>query len=73
MQLGLEMFGLLIEHCIRLISDHLKYCEKNVEKTVAFGEDLRQLLPAVKAWSDWMICHNHLWNPPPIPFDPLLG
>lgn len=71
MQLGLEMFGLLIEHCIHLLHDYCKSYGSSV--VVAFGADLHQILPGMKAWSDWMICHSNLWNPPPAPFDPHFG
>lgn len=71
MQLGLEMFGLLIEQCIHLLHDYRKSYGSSV--IITFGEDLHQILPGVKAWSDWMICHSNLWNPPPAPFDPPLG
>ncbi|BFZ18618.1 hypothetical protein BsWGS_21657 [Bradybaena similaris] len=36
-------------------------------------EDLHIMLPALKTWVDWMMCHAHLWNPQPLNRPPELG
>ncbi|GFN92827.1 telomerase-binding protein est1a [Plakobranchus ocellatus] len=37
------------------------------------SEDLHNMLPALKTWVDWMMCHAHLWNPQPFNRPPELG
>ncbi|XP_077509894.1 telomerase-binding protein EST1A-like isoform X2 [Amblyomma americanum] len=36
---------------------------------VALSDDLADLLPALKVWTDWMSCQKRLWMPPPSPCD----
>ena len=62
-QLGLDMFSLLVERCVELFKIHLS--SPDYPKTM-FSEDLHAIYPSVKVWCDWMLCHAPLWNPPPI-------
>ncbi|XP_061104206.1 telomerase-binding protein EST1A [Conger conger] len=76
--LGLAMFGLLVRRCTDLLK-HTPTAPPPVEegeegedgeveemvRVSAFPADLRELLPSVKVWSDWMLGHPEQWNPPP--------
>jgi len=62
-QLGLDMLALTAVQCTSLLRSDLLVC----------AQELDALLPCVKVCSDWMICHETLWNPPPLPSDPELG
>ena len=75
-ELGLEMFGLMIDRlCYLLRQDLFSTVDERLdpERRKSMIDDIHMLMPCVKAWSDWMLCHISLWNPPPLPFDPLLG
>ncbi|XP_061595747.1 telomerase-binding protein EST1A [Cololabis saira] len=77
--LGLSMFALLVRRCTELLkqtpaepvtmADGEEEGEreelKGIFKVSAFPSDLRELLPSVKVWSDWMLGHPDHWNPPP--------
>ncbi|KAJ8386208.1 hypothetical protein AAFF_G00175280 [Aldrovandia affinis] len=76
--LGLAMFALLVRRCTDLlretpaapppVEDGEEGEEGEVEGMVrvsSFPTDLRELLPSVKVWSDWMLGHPEQWNPPP--------
>ncbi|XP_077150605.1 telomerase-binding protein EST1A isoform X2 [Ranitomeya variabilis] len=72
--LGLAMFSLLVNRCIQLLeillTKHYSSDEKEDEmevKVSSFPSDLKELLPSVKVWSDWMLGHPETWNPPPNP------
>ncbi|XP_052757427.1 uncharacterized protein LOC113517389 isoform X2 [Galleria mellonella] len=53
---SLLMFGALLERCCALLPEpaHTQH-----------HADALLLLPAIKVWSDWMLCHSSIWNPPP--------
>ncbi|KAG7484868.1 hypothetical protein MATL_G00054390 [Megalops atlanticus] len=76
--LGLAMFGLLVRRCTELLKDTptapppAEDAEEGDEgeaegmvRVSSFPGDLRELLPSVKVWSDWMLGHPEQWNPPP--------
>ncbi|XP_067864678.1 telomerase-binding protein EST1A isoform X2 [Heptranchias perlo] len=68
--LGLAIFGLLVERCIEQLKEAARARSSEEEeeddiKVSAFNLDLKELLPSVKVWSDWMLGHPDEWNPPP--------
>ncbi|XP_015250347.1 PREDICTED: telomerase-binding protein EST1A isoform X1 [Cyprinodon variegatus] len=77
--LGLSMFALLVQRCTELLKETPSEAvpvadgeeeEKSEElqgmvKVSAFPPGLRELLPSIKVWSDWMLGHPEEWNPPP--------
>ncbi|XP_040279504.1 telomerase-binding protein EST1A [Bufo bufo] len=76
--LGLAMFSLLVNRCIQLLKilqtkqygsgRKADITEDEMEvKVSSFPSDLKELLPSVKVWSDWMLGHPETWNPPPNP------
>ncbi|XP_059614016.1 telomerase-binding protein EST1A isoform X2 [Phlebotomus argentipes] len=52
-----------------------KECEnsKNGKKLLVLNEDARVMLPSIKVWCDWLLCHHIVWNPPPTCSDYKLG
>lgn len=72
--LGLGMFALLVQRCSELLRDTqtepvspaggAEEQEADV-RVSAFPTDLRELLPSIKVWSDWMLGQPDQWNPPP--------
>uniref|UniRef100_W5MHE2 Telomerase-binding protein EST1A n=1 Tax=Lepisosteus oculatus TaxID=7918 RepID=W5MHE2_LEPOC len=74
--LGLAMFALLVRRCTALLTETPRAPpgvdesdggeeEAAVAKVSSFPPDLRELLPSVKVWSDWMLGQPEQWNPPP--------
>ncbi|XP_041097128.1 telomerase-binding protein EST1A isoform X2 [Polyodon spathula] len=73
--LGLSMFALLVERCTELLKETPRAPpsaredddgdEEEDVKVSSFLADLRELLPSVKVWSDWMLGQPDQWNPPP--------
>ncbi|GAB0093491.1 hypothetical protein DMENIID0001_086370 [Sergentomyia squamirostris] len=48
-------------------------CGKNGKKLLVLNEDARVMLPSIKVWCDWLLCHHTVWNPPPTCSDYKLG
>ncbi|XP_072164045.1 telomerase-binding protein EST1A-like [Diadema setosum] len=61
-QLGLDMFAILVRRCCLLLQGHLEGADSHQKM---LSQDLHELLPGVKVYADWMMCHSNLWNPPP--------
>ncbi|XP_070165700.1 telomerase-binding protein EST1A isoform X3 [Polyergus mexicanus] len=59
---SLQMFSLILERGVSLLKAQL---DSGQEPRLVVGEDLQVLLPAIKIWCDWMLCHSTVWNPPP--------
>ncbi|XP_029030146.1 telomerase-binding protein EST1A [Betta splendens] len=77
--LGLGMFALMVQRCTELLRDipaePVPMADGEEEgkggelegmvRVSAFPVDLKDLLPSIKVWSDWMLGHPDQWNPPP--------
>ncbi|XP_034840495.1 uncharacterized protein Smg6 isoform X2 [Maniola hyperantus] len=53
---SLLMFGAMLERCCALLPEPT-HTQQHADALL--------LLPAIKVWSDWMLCHSSVWNPPP--------
>ncbi|XP_057667443.1 telomerase-binding protein EST1A isoform X1 [Diorhabda carinulata] len=60
---SLQMFNLILERCVSILQDYIS-SQKEICPT-SFPPDANVLLPAVKIWCDWLLCHTGIWNPPP--------
>ena len=72
-EVGLDMFGLLIARVNQLLAAHVAMNSTGADPGRGLSEDLRQLLPGLKTWVDWMMCHSVLWNPQPSHRPPDIG
>ncbi|XP_040037017.2 telomerase-binding protein EST1A isoform X1 [Gasterosteus aculeatus] len=81
--LGLGMFALLVQRCTELLrntpAEPVPVADAEEEgkgeelggmvRVSAFSLDLKELLPSIKVWSDWMLGQPDQWNPPPCTID----
>ncbi|XP_045475193.1 telomerase-binding protein EST1A isoform X2 [Harmonia axyridis] len=67
---SLQMFNLILERCVSLLDEHLA---SKPEKLNEVSMDTHVLLPPIKIWCDWMLCHSSVWNPPPSTQDYRVG
>ncbi|XP_078729890.1 telomerase-binding protein EST1A isoform X2 [Lampetra fluviatilis] len=74
--LGQAMFTLLVERCSQLLATSLKEVQQQQQGggsaalcVSCLHSDVRDLLPGLKVWSDWMLGHPEEWNPPPTSLD----
>ncbi|KAL8575869.1 hypothetical protein ACOMHN_014874 [Nucella lapillus] len=84
-EIALDLFGLLVARVNYLLLAHLAAATSDPDPKEREGrgrergavlpldEDLRQMLPGVKVWVDWMMCHSSLWNPQPSLRPPDIG
>ncbi|XP_074106178.1 telomerase-binding protein EST1A isoform X2 [Cotesia typhae] len=61
---SLQMFNLILERSVALLREELDKAAKERPRLIV-DEDMQVLLPTIKIWCDWMLCHSTVWNPPP--------
>ncbi|KAK7487887.1 hypothetical protein BaRGS_00020788 [Batillaria attramentaria] len=71
-EVGLDMFGILVARVTELFNAQMAAASGSSSRQQV-TDDLRQLLPGVKVWVDWMMCHSSLWNPQPSLRPPDIG
>lgn len=72
---SLQMFSLILERSVAILHEHIKDHPESVNKltSTSLPQDFQTLLPPIKVWSDWMLCHSSVWNPPPSTLDYRVG
>lgn len=58
LNLSIEMLISLLNSC----TDLLESTDSNHGNSNRFSDTLRQYIPTVKVWLDWMMCHHDLWQ-----------
>ncbi|XP_050308985.1 telomerase-binding protein EST1A-like isoform X2 [Anthonomus grandis grandis] len=74
--ISLQMFNLILERCVSILQDyHAQFIDqgKSGSPLDSLPHDANVLLPAIKVWCDWMLCHTSVWNPPPSTGDYKVG
>lgn len=73
---SLQMFNLILERCVSILQEYWNVSadqNKSLPTVDSLPQDANVLLPAIKVWCDWMLCHTSVWNPPPSTGDYKVG
>ncbi|RZF34387.1 hypothetical protein LSTR_LSTR008926 [Laodelphax striatellus] len=62
---SLQMFNLIVERCVQLLQTADTDNQLQPTPISNLTSDVHVLLPAIKVWCDWLLCHSTVWNPPP--------
>ncbi|XP_028969019.1 telomerase-binding protein EST1A [Galendromus occidentalis] len=62
-QIALAFVTHLMERCSERIDEYLRQRSGSDDRILP--EDVEELLPVLKVWTDWMSGHKMLWCPPP--------